>query len=198
VKASSFCYGDEESGPCACTKGHSTTANQSEIRKAYFVSVITTKDGHIMKEKKPILRNKIIMAIIILIIIMAQVYFGATGDVEVPNPEVSVGTEVNQSEEPEITESSQTYVEYTFRNKDAKWEHYEKHGIEMGFESADDYEAAASAVVNNPASLHKLEAEDNDDVYYLEETNEFVIVSTYGYIRTYFKPDRGKAYFDAQ
>ena len=40
--------------------------------------------------------------------------------------------------------------------------------------------------------------ERGDDVYYLEETNEFVVVSTDGYIRTYFLPDGGKAYFDRQ
>ena len=34
-----FCYSDEENGHCACTSGHLTTANQSEIRKAYLVSV---------------------------------------------------------------------------------------------------------------------------------------------------------------
>ena len=33
-----FCYGDEENGHRACTNGHLTTANQSEIRKAYLVS----------------------------------------------------------------------------------------------------------------------------------------------------------------
>ena len=38
----------------------------------------------------------------------------------------------------------------------------------------------------------------SDDVYYLESTNEFVIVATDGYIRTYFKPDDGKAYYDRQ
>ena len=27
-----LCYGDEENGHCACTSGHLTTANQSEIR----------------------------------------------------------------------------------------------------------------------------------------------------------------------
>ena len=68
----------------------------------------------------------------------------------------------------------------------------------MGFTDAKVYEQAAAAVVANPLALHKLEAEDNDDVYYLESTNEFVIVSTDGYIRTYFKPDKGKAYFDQQ
>ena len=36
------------------------------------------------------------------------------------------------------------------------------------------------------------------DVYYKEDTNEFVVVSTDGYIRTYFNPDSGKKYFDRQ
>ncbi len=93
---------------------------------------------------------------------------------------------------------SQTPKQTTFRNSALLAEHYEKHGKEMGFPDAQSYEQAAAAVVANPLSLHKLEAEDNDDVYYLESTNEFVIVSTDGYIRTYFKPDKGRAYFDQQ
>ena len=68
----------------------------------------------------------------------------------------------------------------------------------MGFKSAEEYEKAASDVANNPAALHKNEKEDGDDIYYLEETNEFVIVSTDGYLRTYFKPDGGKKYYDKQ
>ena len=68
----------------------------------------------------------------------------------------------------------------------------------MGFKSAADYEKAASDVINNPAALYKTEKEDGDHVYYVEATNEFVVLSKDGYIRTYFLPDRGKAYFDSQ
>lgn len=85
-----------------------------------------------------------------------------------------------------------------FRNTRLRQEHYEKHGIEMGFTSPEAYEQAAAAVVQNKDALHKLEEEDGDDVYYLESTNEFVIVSTDGYIRTYFYPSNGKDYFDRQ
>ncbi len=94
--------------------------------------------------------------------------------------------------------SDDNSVTIGFRNVELLNEHYEKHGKEMGFSSASAYEAAASAVVSNPASLHKIEAEDGDDVYYLEATNEFVVVSTDGYIRTYFNPNGGKDYFDRQ
>ena len=68
----------------------------------------------------------------------------------------------------------------------------------MGFSSAKEYEKAAAAVVANSSALHKKEAEDGDDVYYIESTNEFVIVSTDGYIRTYFNPDTGIAYYNRQ
>lgn len=90
------------------------------------------------------------------------------------------------------------YQEYHFRNRDLLESHYEKHGKEMGFSSSKEYEMSASDVVNNPESLHKTEKEDGDDVYYKENTNEFVVVSTDGYIRTYFNPDSGKKYFDRQ
>lgn len=87
---------------------------------------------------------------------------------------------------------------YTFRSESLLEEHYQKHGVEMGFATKEEYVAAANAVIYSPAALHKLEAEDGDDVYYIEATNEFVIVSTDGYIRTYFYPNDGKAYFDRQ
>ena len=90
------------------------------------------------------------------------------------------------------------YVSYRFRNDKLLSEHYEKHGREMGFETKGAYEQAASDVINNPKALHKLEAEDGDGVYYVEESNEFVILSKDGYIRTYFLPNAGKAYYDRQ
>lgn len=86
----------------------------------------------------------------------------------------------------------------TFRSESLREDHYQKHGIEMGFVSAKEYEKAASAVVSDSRALHKLEKEDGDDVYYIEETNEFVIVSTDGYIRTYFYPRDGIEYFERQ
>ena len=86
----------------------------------------------------------------------------------------------------------------TFRSDSLREEHFEKHGIEMGFASAKEYEKAAAAVVSDNRALHKLEKEDGDDVYYLKDTNEFVIVSTDGYIRTYFYPIDGIEYFERQ
>ena len=94
--------------------------------------------------------------------------------------------------------AEEEYTEYTFRNAKLLSDHYKKHGIEMGFPDEESYEKAASLVANDPDSLHKTEKEDGDDVYFLEETGEFVVISTDGYIRTYFIPRAGKDYFDRQ
>lgn len=95
-----------------------------------------------------------------------------------------------------------SYVEYHFRNKKLLNQHFEKHGGEFrddfGYETAEEYEKGASDVINAPDALYKLEAEDGDGVYYIEDTNEFVILSTDGYIRTYFRPSGGIDYFNRQ
>lgn len=89
-------------------------------------------------------------------------------------------------------------IDYTFRNDDLLESHYEKHGEDMGFATPAEYEAAANKVIDAEDVLHKIESEDGDDVYYLERTNEFVVVSTDGYIRTYFYPNDGIDYFNRQ
>lgn len=120
-------------------------------------------------------------------------YVTTTSEAIVTSPDTASTTAAN------ITTTAEHETQgFCFRNEKLLEEHYEKHGIEMGFSSPQEYERAAAAVVSSPGVLHKLEKEDNDDVYYLESTNEFVIVSTDGYIRTYYKPNDGKDYFDRQ
>lgn len=133
-----------------------------------------------------------LVCIVAVIFIVAWMFFDEEPEIVDKNV-VEVTADESVEEQAEISAEA-----YYFRNAKLKNQHYQKHGIEMGFESADDYEAAASAVVNNPDALHKIEAEDGDDVYYLESSNEFVIVSTDGYLRTYFLPNGGKKYFDRQ
>lgn len=76
-----------------------------------------------------------------------------------------------------------------FRKAQYLTQHFEKHGDEFPYATEEEYLQGANNVVTNPDALHKLEAEDGDDVYYVESTNEFVVVSTDGFIRTYFKAD---------
>lgn len=114
-------------------------------------------------------------------------------------PETASPTEENFEN---INDLDGEYVEYFFRTEKQLNQHFEKHGgefgEEFGYETAEDYEIGASDVINDPDALFKYEAEDGDGVYYIEDTNEFVILSEDGYIRTYFRPTAGKAYFDRQ
>ena len=87
-------------------------------------------------------------------------------------------------------------ITYAFRNENYLNEHFEKHKEEFDFVTAEEYLQGANSVINHEDALHKLEAEDGDDVYYLEATNELVVVATDGYIRTYFKPSDGINYYN--
>lgn len=115
---------------------------------------------------------------------------------------ISESTESTETITEEVSSYENSYVEYHFRNEKLLNQHFAKHGGEFsdyfGYETAEEYEKGASDVINNPDALYKTEAEDGDGVYYLESTNEFVILSTDGYIRTYFLPSSGINYFNRQ
>ena len=131
--------------------------------------------------------EKAIYGIVVLAIALAGALFGGQAvDTGAPTPREAA---FNQ-ERAEQTSS------LTFRNEDRLESHYLKHGIDMGYDSAEDYQAVANAVISNPNVLHKTQAEDGDDVYFLKKTGEFVVVSQQGYIRTYFIADED--YYDRQ
>ncbi len=111
------------------------------------------------------------------------------------NEALDESSEVNSDDN--CDEKDKNTKEYTFRTQSQFTGHFEKHGEEVGCKSEEEYLAAANAVINNPKALHKLEAEDNDHIYYIEDTNEIVFLSQDGYIRTYFICS-GKAYYDRQ
>lgn len=121
----------------------------------------------------------------------------ASETISVPTEATTAETHTSEatSAEAEAEEFQQLYY---FRSKKLLESHYEKHGIDMGFATPEEYETAASAVIQSPGALYKTEKEDGDGVYYIEATNEFAVLSTDGYIRTYFLPDAGKKYFDRQ
>ena len=141
------------------------------------------------------------------LIAIIAILFGGTGAVgtitnteTIPPQQTTVVVEEQQQAESQVVQEEQyvSEVTYYFRNEKLLNDHYDKHGKDMGFDSAESYEAAANEVINHPDTLHRIEEEDGDDVYYLEENNGFVIVSIDGYIRTFFYPDDGLDYFNRQ
>lgn len=113
---------------------------------------------------------------------------------ETVSEEKAATEEVGEAQE--ASEAKPVEIRYKFRKKAYLDQHYEKHGIEMGFASAQEYLEAANAMIAHPDVLTKKEKEDNDDVYFLEATGEFAVVSTDGYLRTYYLAD--KDYFERQ
>ncbi len=87
---------------------------------------------------------------------------------------------------------------YKFRSDKLWSDHFDKHGEEVGATSKENYLAMANAVIDNPNVLSKAETDDgnNDTVYFLEATGEFVVLSGDGYIRTYYIADSD--YFNRQ
>ena len=111
----------------------------------------------------------------------------------------AVITDVPVEAEREVTSVQEPVaILYEFRKDEYLQQHFEKHGAEFPYDTAEEYLAGANRVVQSPDVLHKTEAEDGDDVYYLEASNEFVIVSKDGYLRTYFKPSAGIDYYNRQ
>lgn len=104
-----------------------------------------------------------------------------------------------ETKSPDVTPSpAPAKFAYNFRRPEYLTEHFQKHGAEFNYKTEEEYLAGANRVITSPEALHKKEKEDGDDVYYIESSNELVIVSTDGYIRTYFKPEDGLAYFNRQ
>lgn len=143
---------------------------------------------------------------LLVLILIVAVFFGrrvllGTGDENSKNQSGTQAVSTVQTvslDEADSDENLASTVDYFFKNDELRAEHFEKHGGDFNYANASEYEAGASKVVNSPEALHKLESEDGDDVYYIESTNEFVIVSKAGYIRTYFKPSRGLEYYEEQ
>ena len=104
-------------------------------------------------------------------------------------------TTATDSAEPE-----KEYIQYSFRSQKLFDSHYDKHGAEFGNITQEEYLQLANDLLNSDSDtvLHKKEKEDNDDVFFDTATGYFLVLSTDGYIRTFFIPDRGIDYYNKQ
>lgn len=143
--------------------------------------------------------NRILSTLVLLAVLAISAKYGFHWD----DTSDTLKTNSDKNIENSLTEDKKDnpvkdLKEYEFRKEEYLEDHFKKHGAEFEYKTAEEYEAGANRVINTEGVLHKIEEEDGDDVYYLEETNEFVIVSTDGYIRTYFKPTDGIDYYNRQ
>lgn len=104
-----------------------------------------------------------------------------------------------ESEEPDEIE-----IQYYFRSQAQYEQHYEKHGHEFipifGEITMEEYLMYANALIQSEDEeiLTKTEKEDGDFMYFRPSTEEFLVLSTDGYIRTYFIPTAGIDYWNRQ
>lgn len=108
--------------------------------------------------------------------------------------------DIPEASEDDLSETEKAFQKYYFRSEKLFDSHYEKHGAEFGDITQDEYLDLANELINAEGEniLHKTEKEDGDFLYYDTETNEFLVLSTDGYIRTFFKPSAGLDYWERQ
>ncbi len=100
-------------------------------------------------------------------------------------------------------EPSEVEIEYYFRSEAQYVQHYEKHGHEFtpifGEITIEEYLLHANELIrsNDGEILTKYE-EDGDFMYFRPSTEEFLVLSPDGYIRTYFIPTAGIDYWNRQ
>lgn len=89
---------------------------------------------------------------------------------------------------------------YQFASQQKFDQHYKKHGSEFGNISQDEYLQKANDLINSQAPTLKTKQEktDGDTCFYDTATNEFLVLSKKGVIRSFFCPSDGIDYFNRQ
>jgi hypothetical protein len=77
-------------------------------------------------------------------------------------------------------------------------EHFQKHGSEFGYQTADEYLKGARTLTSGGNGIETFTRANGDKLFYNAATNEFTVLSKGGAIRTYFKPLEGLDYWLGQ
>jgi hypothetical protein len=79
-----------------------------------------------------------------------------------------------------------------------KWlPHFEKHGSEFGYQNALQYLTGARALINRKG-VETFTRKNGDLLFYDGATNEFAAMTRDGVIRTYFRPEARRVYWNRQ
>ncbi|MBI5202494.1 MAG: hypothetical protein HY925_12960 [Elusimicrobia bacterium] len=109
----------------------------------------------------------------------------------------AVGAESVLKDSPEPSAPPAVGAEAAFKRGRLE-EHFKKHGAEMGLSTAEEYLAAARRLLVREGVLKK-DRRSGDRLYFDPKTNEFAVLAKDGRtIRTFFKPNAGRRYWDKQ
>lgn len=107
---------------------------------------------------------------------------------------------LSTNEENTATIKVKTSSSLQFVSEQLFQKHYDKHLSEFGEISKERYLEKANALADAPLSedIVQLVRSDGSIAKYCYSTNEFVVVTADGNIRTYFKPETKEAYWDEE
>lgn len=169
-----------------CRKENKNNNKEYNIENSKSEKINNNKDNihkdYKSDSKKKTFRNIIAAGLVLIVLLLGKLF---NIDINWQEIRTNFGTQENN-------------VSLEFRNETLWEDHFEKHGSEFGYKSKEEYLKGANEVINSSTSKYKTEAEDGNEIYYDEEKNEIVFVSTDGYIRTYFKPKDGINYYNRQ
>ena len=88
-------------------------------------------------------------------------------------------------------------IEVRFETPEKMHKHYDKHIDKYGNISISEYIALANELVNakDTDDIERIVRSDESTAIYRFSTNDFLVITKDGYIRTFFKPDDGEAYW---
>ena len=88
-------------------------------------------------------------------------------------------------------------IEVRFETPEKMQKHYDKHIDKYGNISISEYIALANELVNakDTDDIERIVRSDESTAIYCFSTNDFLVITKDGYIRTFFKPDDGEAYW---
>lgn len=88
-------------------------------------------------------------------------------------------------------------IEVKFETPEKMQKHYDKHIDKYGNISISEYIALANELVNakDTDDIERIVRSDESTAIYRFSTNDFLVITKDGYIRTFFKPDDGEAYW---
>ena len=88
-------------------------------------------------------------------------------------------------------------IEVGFETPEKMQKHYDKHIDKYGNISISEYIALANELVNakDTDDIERIVRSDESTAIYRFSTNDFLVITKDGYIRTFFKPDDGEAYW---
>ncbi len=93
------------------------------------------------------------------------------------------GDTVSRQPGTSVTQPGAVSKTYIFKDFDQLVQQFETYGKAMGYDSEEEYLAAANEVIADPKSVHS--TKDGEESYERRQTGEQVILSADGYIRTF-------------